>query len=331
MSASLVYFIPDIDLAMLNYDQIRLYRADAVDGTYALLGAKTQALESGKRLYTFQDAEGGEDKWYKYTLYNSSTLNESDLSYARNGASVEYCNIQDLRDEGLTAAAADDNRVRKAIGLATRYIERITGNWFYPRERTFILDGIGKNVQFLRHPIVMIEETKILSDLNDEFLTIETPDLYVYNRHLTQGLLSPDDRNSPRIEIRDFSTAAFYYFAKGKQNVQVKGIFGWTELQPGAYAGETEEGSQIPVNYGTVPDLIRHAAVLLSLREIALKTDLDELEDWRKRWAVTQQKTEDQTITFGTQALTAKGAYTGDSEIDDILDAHSVPTMVGSI
>ena len=47
-----------------------------------------------------------------------------------------YASVDDLRAEGVTDAVATDARLGALIGLASRYIERVTGRFFEPRGLT---------------------------------------------------------------------------------------------------------------------------------------------------------------------------------------------------
>lgn len=103
------------DLAHKEYDrvymlfgnQMKLYRAANVDGSqpadseFAVVGSAVDI--STDRTYTvLTDSDGGSDYWYKFTYYNSTTDDESDLSNSnasRGGGGTNYCSIDSIRHE----------------------------------------------------------------------------------------------------------------------------------------------------------------------------------------------------------------------------------------
>ena len=99
--------------------------------------------------------------------------------------------------------------------------------------------------------------------------------------------------------------------SKGVQNVNVGGLFGYTDYD-GSSSGDT-------------PELIRHACRLLVMREFRTFMD-DERED-RKRYRLTMEKTRDQSYQL---AAPVEGPYTGDREIDDLLLSFRRPIRISS-
>ena len=154
------------------------------------------------------------------------------------------------------------------------------------------------------------------------------PTLYrIYNRHLTQGLLLPDDRDDPKLEFfhgSDLGGVRFepagalglasLVWPRGQQNVMVRGVFGYTE----------PDGSPT----GSTPTLIRQVTKLLVMRDLPRLTDLDRREDAQRRWRLTSERTRDQAYTL--EALKLQGAFTGDPEIDNILVAFVRPADLGA-
>ena len=169
-------------------------------------------------------------------------------------AMAGYASVSDLRDEGVSLADASDARLQRVIALASRYVERATGRFFEPRVQTLKLNGTGKRVLLLGAPIIAIDQEKMdAGPFRPGDLSVE-PTLYrVYNRHLSQGLLDPDDRDSPKLEffhgddlmgihfepIRGLTLASLVW-QFGEQNVTVKGVFGYTEPD-GSATGATPE------------------------------------------------------------------------------------------
>jgi len=234
-----------------------------------------------------------------------------------------YCTIQDIRDEGVTEAMHDDTRVESAIATASRLIDMYTKRWFEPRSLTFTLDGLGVKSLHLDQPIIDVTELLV----EDIEVDVDT-ELIVYNRHLSENLTQPDDRENPRIELLQpiegslEARLGFRNFPRGQRNVQITGQFGYTE-----YDGTAT---------GKVPELIAHACKLMAMRELPLLVDGDDREDARARWRVTEYKTRDQTIKLGGVSATSGGravvgAYTGDPEIDAILARFRRPIKIRAV
>ena len=240
-----------------------------------------------------------------------------------------YALVSDLRAEGVSATEATDARLARLIRLASQYVERMTGRFFEPRSMTLTLDGSGGRILLLGHPIIAVRDVTLLiaMPVNVGELPVAPSFFRVYNRHLTQGLLEPDDRENPRLEffhesdlLGVHSTPAAslglgsLVWLRGVQNVVVNGVFGFTD----------PDGSTI----GRTPDLIRHVTKLLVLREIPAMTDTAQREERQKRWRIVSERTRDQG--YNLDPLRAQGGYTGDPEIDAILVAFQRPPSLGA-
>jgi hypothetical protein len=227
-----------------------------------------------------------------------------------------YAFVSDLRAEGVAASDASDARLQSLIALASRYIERMTARFFEPRPQTLTLDGAGGRTLSLGHPIIAVEAVSIdSSPFSAADLPIDASLFRVYNRHLTEGLLLPDDRDNPRLEfVHGEIPVGRLAWPKGQQNVRVQGVFGYTE----------PDGSPT----GRTPELIRHATKLLVMRELPLLGHVDAREDAQRRFRISSERTRDQSYTL--EALRLQGAFTGDPEIDTILAAFSRPPDLGA-
>lgn len=250
-----------------------------------------------------------------------------------------YCTLQDIRDEGVTIAEASDARVTAQIALASRYIERLTGRWFDAQTRTFKVRARNTAVLFLDHPIVSVSAINIVSgrgaNLNRDELSVD--DVLVFNRHLTEGLTNPDDRDNPKLEYSNFQGYEYpgseeANWPWGSQVVEVAGKFGYTELTPSDTPGETSDGSQVPNSDGVTPPLIVHACKLLAMRELALMSDPAERGEWRDRFRLESEKTADQSYKMTSlDSLNMQGAWTGDPEIDAIIALYVAPPESGAV
>ncbi|MGD9676433.1 MAG: hypothetical protein AB7V19_07095 [Candidatus Bipolaricaulia bacterium] len=247
------------------------------------------------------------------------------------GPTNGYATIADVRAEGVPSSgygAVSDARIIAQIEVTSRLIDRYTRRWFSPRPMTFKLDGTGRRGMLLGPPIVSISDVTILGVDDATTLPLEADDYRVYNRHL-QGLLDPDDRDNPRIELVSVderyeedglieSSLEIYRWPRGTQNVEISGLFGYTDPD-GSATGKT-------------PDLIKRACVLMVLRNLPVATDPDAV-DARNAWRVTELRTRDQTIKWANPADVlppGAGAFTGDPEIDGILLLYAAPPALGA-
>ncbi len=242
-------------------------------------------------------------------------------------SSIGYTTIAELRAEGVTASMASDDRLTRLIARASRLVEHWTGRVFAPVSKTIKVDGTGARGLLLDEAIISISEVHVLDAFGFEdtesFTDVELSELRIYNRHLSQGLLDPDDRDSPKIEFVWPSRWTFHgMWPRGRQNIEVTGIFGYTDPD-GSATGKT-------------PDLIVHATNLMVIRELPPLADTAERDDVRFRFAITNQKTRDQSISYSPNAGGAtfsgsgSGRLTGDAEIDTILERYTRPTKLGS-
>lgn len=255
-------------------------------------------------------------------------------------APPEYTTIANLRDEGVPDPPADA-RLTKIIQRVSMLIEAYTGRSFRPVTKTIKLDGHDSEILPLEEPIIEVTDVRILyadpfgSGLDD----IDLDDIRVYNRHLTQDLLEPDDRESPRLEwIRfdDYDGSLFgdFFerhhfrfgrFPKGTQNIEVTGTFGYTDPDPDGVVSE-----------GITPPLIEHVANLMVIRQLPKLYETDDRDDaGRNRNRVSKYKTRDQEVAFaGPDKLRGEsggGPFTGDGEIDNILAMYSRPPKIGAV
>lgn len=244
-----------------------------------------------------------------------------------------YCTIQDIRDEGISDSVIGDTALQKKIDRATAVIDRVTSNTFTPTPATIRLDGRGDRRLDLSMPIISITEVRLVDTADNK--TVVPAELYeVYNRHLTQRLLEPDDRFDPRIvfvgsdsrRLLGDTFVRFYggrHWPRGKQNVEVEGYFGFTDWD-----------SVDPMGV-TPPEIVR-ACELLTVKDIPGLNDPESRWEEQSRNRITTVRTRDQQISLGgggnTGAGRGAGAYgylTGDEEVDRILEHFMAPLSIG--
>ena len=82
---------------------------------------------------------------------------------------MSYCTVEELRAEGLDEEKYSNEALEKLIKLSCEYIDRITGQFFEPRELTIRLDGRGgKNLVL---PLFLIDAwyIKVGNEFIDDF------------------------------------------------------------------------------------------------------------------------------------------------------------------
>jgi len=122
--------VADINSVMLVYNRIRIYKSDEREGTYIAIG--TIVLIAGTPNYSYSDADGTPDNWYKSTYYNSSSSIESEFSNAVRGTSTLY-HVVTYSPE-FTFDTSEQTLLRKIRryigdfkGLERLYVEQETG------------------------------------------------------------------------------------------------------------------------------------------------------------------------------------------------------------
>lgn len=232
-----------------------------------------------------------------------------------------YALLADLREEGVTSAMVSDARLMSAIEGASKQVEAWTRQWFEPRACTFRLDNDGTHAMRFGVPIITLEGG------SDSWLgAFDLAELTVYNRHISQGLLKPDDRRNPKIEWSERAVTWGHRwfgqtrgFEPGNQNIEVAGLFGFTEAD-GSFVGKT-------------PDAIRHVVQLLALRRVTKLGDVESRFDALNRYRIKRERTRDQEYELGpgrAESRAGGGMFTGDPEIDDIILDHMAPIDIGS-
>lgn len=245
-----------------------------------------------------------------------------------------YCTVGDLIDMGMpsTISAAKAQRlIEKASKLVETYTGRGSGA-FDPVYKIVEVNGPSARAVLLGEPICAIEgvQMTIVSAFGQSNLSIISQALRIYNRHLTSRLMNPDDRDSPKLEFihgndlngigstTDNNTASGYrldtlVWPRGNKNVQITGIFGYTEW----------DGSMV----GCTPSMLRQATAMIIFRNF-LASCTDDREAVQRASRIIQENTRDQGFQYAQPWL--KGWLTGDAEIDQILVSFVRPPSFGA-
>ena len=207
---------------------------------------------------------------------------------------MAYASLADLRAEGVTESVADDARIERALDDATATIDRLCGWFFDPRDLTIRLDGRGRRSLLLPVPPIRIESIEV-----DEQL-VPHDEVRLEGAPIGAGFLEP----------RIIRTGGV--FARGTQNVQLIGRFGYT-IADGTADGMT-------------PPPVRRAALLLAMRNLpGLATDAG--RDARDAWRIIEERTRDQAVKFQPDPVSA---LTGIAEVDRLLEPYRRPRPIGA-
>lgn len=254
----------------------------------------------------------------------------------------EYTTVERLRQEGLDPNKYSDAQLLRLIQRASMRIEMWTHRWFYPRALSLQLDGTGHDALLLSMPIISIASIRALSP--DSFVIeggadpVDLRSVRIYNRHLTQGLLLPDDRLSPKIQYLNSWTGTRRspeifpsgWFTIGVQNIEVNGLFGYTEPDFVTFA---DDGV---THVGKTPDAVSLACEMLVVRDLPALSDLDARNDAQLSSRVTMLRTRDQQINYNSSdsssiATSFGSNILGNAEITSLLAPFCRGPQLGAV
>jgi hypothetical protein len=264
--------------------------------------------------------------WYQFTVSQDAIAFDQEFELAPVAyPGPAYCTLYDLRAAGLTMASATDTApAQRLIVQASRFIEQYTGRQFDPIYKILSFSGSSGRALLLDEPIVALEHMIINYDGDFAVSDREVGNFTVFNRHIRENLYRPDDRDNPKIEFvhgwDPFGTwgTSNFRFSTGVQNVQVAGVFGYTE----------PDQSMV----GCTPYLIRHAAQLICFRQqYALGST--QRRDALAQHRIKSEYTRDQGYIMADPDVGRASPFVthlGDPEIDAILFAFVRPPQLGA-
>ncbi len=266
-------------------------------------------------------------KW-RWKISSASTQFQSDqeefeiLVESAGSTADTYVTVQEIRDLGMPNPPTDPE-ILSLINVSQAFVERATRQWFVPRSLQFKFDGSDSDAIHLGVPIISVEFLKI----NDSTTALDG-DLYrVYG-----GRSFPDDRKNPRIKLvrssdhRDIYTAPLtdgtLKFRKGRQNQELKGLFGFVE------------------DNGETPELIKHATKRLVVEKLtspifaAPGASPPLAPPPSAGGVVISEKTDGHSIRFATASVGMRRAglsgFTQDQEVLDILKLYRAPLGIAT-
>jgi hypothetical protein len=222
---------------------------------------------------------------------------------------VGYIAVQDVYDAGVSTGIPEGN-VQDSIDLWSAFIDRVTRQWFEPRQKVLLLDGSGSDTLFLPVPIIAL--TAIY--LNGDFRTpVNLDELTVYDGS------SDEARRNPKIRL---SSAPYYRdiflplqrrmgvgFARGDRNQRIEGTFGYVEAD------------------GTTPLLIKRAVLRLVAANVgSFKQSLTAGGGW-----VKSESTGGHSISYGfPDAKVGTMGVTRDAEVEMIIQMFKGPILLSA-
>ena len=239
---------------------------------------------------------------------------------------IPYGSLSGVRAEGLTVTQASDVRVLESLALAAREIEDYTGFTFgVPAELlTMRVDGRGTPDLLLPDPIVGVQDVRVLTHGTvTTTVSSELADIAVYSvvedidnawNPKLSFFRATDYLGVHRSRVSEIVTPGFI-FDFGQQNIEVDGVFGFTERLTASPQGD-------------VPSAIERVANLLALRH-ALPRLSAERRDLLVGHRIVAESTEDQSYRLDTAGATY-GPFTGDPEIDNVLLRYARGLAIGA-
>ena len=251
-----------------------------------------------------------------------------------------YAQVQDMLDNGFPIGAPappggySHTDAARALRLASAFVDRVTSRYFEARYHEYDLDGRGgAALQFDHVAVGLTDVAFTFTTFTPADLPIEAGDLRVYNRHIRQGLLEPDDRNDPRVEFLRVPNyryprhggsdllSAGVGFVESQQNVKCRGVWGYTD----------PDGSP----FGKTPELIVEATLRIAASKIQpLWSSIGGAGSSigsTPAGPIVEEKTLDQQVKFADVASSNAtnnayvGNFTGDPAIDQILALFMAP------
>lgn len=162
---------------------------------------------------------------------------------------MAYAEIDDIRCEGFPEKRFPDARVAAKLAVAEEMIEKWTGRFFEPRDLTIRETWSGRELLILWMPIIRIDEIRFINTDNTLQEPMSATEYQVFNRHMSEGLLDKDDRESAKISFLFARSGTIvphhvipsphlaHTIDRRTLNMRITGKFGYTD--PDFTAGRT--------------------------------------------------------------------------------------------
>lgn len=183
--------------------------------------------------------------------WQSSVEDFEVLTESAGGSTDTYISLADIRTEGLDSTKFPDSTVLASIALWQEVLDRCCRQWFNARSLTIVADGNDSDTLHFGVPIISIDYVK-MNGRTDEL------DTSLYRVYSDRNFAV--DRGNPCIKLIGPDYARDIYlepcvlgrlkFRKGRQNQEIKGIFGFVESD------------------GSTPKLIKRALTKLVIEKL---------------------------------------------------------------
>lgn len=309
--------VDSISAAIATFDQIKVYRSTTtVGGVYSeITGPLTRlTLVAGTSVYYYDDVAGDAGYFYKVSFFDSGSLLESSLSDPIEGdVDPLYVTIQQVRDEGVPAALSDA-QILQRIRVYQQVIERVTRQWFVPKQMTWEFNGNGTTLMQFPVPIISVSALYV----NEDF--VNAVDVADFAAYTGRGEDTRDDRKNPRIRILSGEQSIFsgtgsvrsgqLVFEIGEKNCKVVGTFGYIEPS------------------GCVPDPIQWALLKLVTSNVKNMYGAS-----APAGAIIEEETDRHRRKYSDPSMATKmfsPSGSGDREVDTILSMYRAPFAMGA-
>jgi hypothetical protein len=242
-------------------------------------------------------------------------------------AYIGYLSTRQALGDSFVASTVTRQALHRLISEASYSIEMWTKRWFEPRYVSLSVEGRESEILLLRSPIVAIEDIYAIWQTTDGTDSYKFDQyLYkVYNRHLNGGAQEADDRRHPKLVLTYASGTLAYLanfaFPYGNQNLQVTGVFGYTDPDPDPNNGQVLIGH-------TPYDLARACGGIIARRsrDASMSSPSTTMPG-----AITSMRTRHQSISFGSSGgssgiVGGSSDLTGDPAIDAIILRYAKPS-----
>lgn len=200
---------------------------------------------------------------------------------------MSYCTVEDIRAEGFTEENYPDELVEQLIKLSCDYIDRVTGQFFEPREFTVRIDGRGGKNLVLPLFLITCDYIKVKGEIIEDYV--------LYNR-----IMPIDDRPYPKI-YRNVG------WPEGIMNIEICGTWGYVEVG------------------NLTPEPIKRAAMKIAMYQFPLLSNAEAQEEKNLQGVLQSETTDGHSYALSGDILAslASEAITGDREIDQILRSYT--------
>jgi len=217
--------------------------------------------------------------------------------------------------------------VQRYICRASQQVEVWTRRWFEPRYVVMKVAGTERSQLLLREAIIAIEDVYAIwqTTTGQDTYKFEQYLYKVYNRQL-DGPAELDDRWNPLLYLTDVDgtipRVEGFAWPYGNQNIQIQGVFGFTDPQHDPHAGE--------VLIGETPRPI--AQVVGALVNRYLEDPMLSSAMVHQPGTISMAKTRDQSYRRGGGGGTTETSnMSGDPILDQILQRYCAPLAVGAM